>query len=93
VKVRAVALAYLLGLTLVPLAAAAPHLQKVDASSFPELRVSLLAPLGSPAPTLTENGRPVAGLRAVNLGGTKSIVLVVDRSQSMSGRPLRNERR
>jgi len=90
VKVRAVALACLLGLTLVPLAAAAPHLQKVDASSFPELRVSLLAPLGSPAPTLTENGRPVAGLRAVNLGGTKSIVLVVDRSQSMSGRPLRN---
>ena len=56
----------------------------------PQLRVTILAPLGAKAPTLRENGRPVAGLSAVNLGRTKSIMLAIDRSQSMRGRPLAN---
>jgi tight adherence protein B len=36
-------------------------------------------------PRLLENGHPVAGLVAENLGSTKSVVLALDRSQSMKG--------
>ena len=39
-------------------------------------------------PTLREGGLPVSGLQATNLGATKSVVLAIDRSQSMAGRPL-----
>jgi tight adherence protein B len=39
---------------------------------------------------LRENGHAVANFQAVNLGQTKSIVLALDRSQSMRGRPLAN---
>jgi hypothetical protein len=35
------------------------------------------------APKVTENGRPVSGLHAENLGRAKSVVLAVDRSRSM----------
>ena len=49
-----------------------------------------MAPLGAKAPTLRENGKAVAALTAVNLGRTKSIVLALDRSQSMRGQPLAN---
>ena len=42
------------------------------------------------APKLRENGGPVAGLKAENLGRAKSIVLAIDRSQSMTGAPLAN---
>ena len=67
---------------------AATHIRSVDATSYPMLRVTLVAPPASHTPKLTENGRPVAGYSAVNLGRTKSIVLALDRSQSMRGRPL-----
>jgi tight adherence protein B len=49
-----------------------------------------VAPVGSPAPALLENGRPVSDYHAVNLGQTKSIELALDRSQSMRGKPLAN---
>ena len=39
-------------------------------------------------PELTENGEAVTNLVATNLGRGKSIVLAVDRSQSMDGQPL-----
>ncbi len=70
--------------------AAGSRIQAVDASAFPSLRVTYVAPVGSPAPRLTENGRPVTSTQAVNLGQTKSIVVAIDRSQSMRGRPLHN---
>lgn len=69
-------------------ARAATHIRSVDASGYPVLRVALVAPLGSPTPRLTENGRAVVGYSAVNFGRTKSIILALDRSQSMRGRPL-----
>lgn len=67
---------------------AATHIRSVDATGYPMLRVTLVAPLSSPTPKLTENGRAVVAYGAVNLGRTKSIVLALDRSQSMRGRPL-----
>ena len=44
-------------------------------------------PVGS-APKLTENGQPVVGFRAVNLGREKSVMLLFDRSQSMIGQAI-----
>jgi tight adherence protein B len=41
-------------------------------------------------PTLRENGKPVAGLVAENLADGKSVVLAIDRSQSMKGAAFRN---
>jgi tight adherence protein B len=67
---------------------AATHIRSIDATGYPVLRVTLVAPLASPTPRLTENGRAVVGYGAVNFGRTKSIVLALDRSQSMRGRPL-----
>jgi tight adherence protein B len=67
---------------------AATHIRSIDATGYPMLRVTLVAPLASPTPRLTENGRAAVGYGAVNLGRTKSIVLALDRSQSMRGRPL-----
>jgi tight adherence protein B len=60
----------------------------VDSSGYPELRVSVVAPLGTGQPALRENGAAVAGLNAVSLGRAKSVVLAVDRSTSMTGAPL-----
>jgi tight adherence protein B len=60
----------------------------IDAGAFPELRVTVVAPAGSPQPTLVENGRPATGVNATNLGRAKSVVLAVDRSRSMAGEPL-----
>jgi tight adherence protein B len=60
----------------------------VDTSRYPQLRVTVLAPLGSSGPQLEENRQPVTGGRAVNLGAAKSVALAVDRSQSMQGRSL-----
>jgi len=60
----------------------------VDAGAFPELRVTVVAPPGASEPALAENGRPVVGVQASNLGQAKSVVLAVDRSRSMAGTPL-----
>src|SRR5262249_60860013 len=62
----------------------------VDTGSYPELRVTVVAPSGSAQPALREDGAPVTGLEAHNLGRAKSGALLTDRSQSMSGRPLRD---
>jgi tight adherence protein B len=76
-------------LALVPVAAAGGvRIQSVDTSGFPAVRTTLVAPLGSTTPKLTENGNAVSGYTAVNLGREKALVVAVDRSQSMRGRPL-----
>jgi tight adherence protein B len=67
---------------------AATHIRSIDATGYPVLHVTLVAPLASPTPRLTENGHAVVGYGAVNLGRTKSIVLALDRSQSMRGSPM-----
>jgi tight adherence protein B len=91
VKLRTAAVV-LLALVLTPAAAAtgAVRIAGVDTSGYPQVRVTVLAPSGAAQPTLEENGIPAAGLQAVNLGRAKSVVLAVDRSQSMAGRSLRN---
>src|SRR5437899_1634284 len=72
--------------------AAAPRVRVVgvDTGRYPELRVTVVAPSGSTAPALHEDSAPVTGVEAYNLGRAKSVVLVIDNSQSMSGRPLRD---
>jgi tight adherence protein B len=54
------------------------------------VRVTVVASAGAARPQLDENGMPAAGLQEVNLGRAKSVVLAVDRSQSMTGASLRN---
>ena len=70
-------------------ASAAVELKGVDASAYPTVRMSVVTPAPTPqAPRLLENGRPVNGLLAENLGRAKSVMLTVDRSQSMKGKPF-----
>jgi tight adherence protein B len=80
----------LIALVLAPAAAAGVRIGGVDTSAYPEIRVTVVAPNGAAQPQLGENGLPAAGLQAVNLGRAKSVVLAVDRSQSMAGASLRN---
>jgi tight adherence protein B len=73
----------------VPAAAgAAVQLRGVDASGYPTIRASIYTPRGGGRPTLWENGTPVAGFQAQNLGRVKAIATLIDRSQSMRGKPL-----
>jgi tight adherence protein B len=75
---------------LAPVAASASvTLRNVDATGYPTIRATVVAPVASHnAPTLSENGRPVVDLNAYNLGATKSVVVAIDRSQSMKGTRL-----
>ncbi len=69
--------------------AATARFSGIDTGAYPSLRVLLVTPRPTGrAPRLTENGVRVAGLEAANLGRAKSVVLAVDRSQSMRGRAL-----
>ncbi len=70
-------------------AAASVDLSSVDAHSFPTIHATVVSSAGAAvAPQLDENGRPVTGLTEQNLGRAKAVVLAVDDSQSMRGRPL-----
>ena len=75
---------------LAPVAASASvTLRGVDATGYPTMRATLVAPVASRnPPTVTENGRPVVDLTAQNLASTKSVVVAIDRSRSMAGKPL-----
>lgn len=70
-------------------AGAAVELTGVDASRHPTVQLSVVTdtPSAKP-PVLRENGHPVAGLEAQNLGRAKSVVVAIDHSKSMAGRPL-----
>ena len=83
----------LLSVALVPAGAtAAPQqIASLDTSGYPTVRATVVTPRPvSTAPKLTENGRPVVGPRAVNLGREKSVAMIVDRSQSMLGQAIRD---
>jgi tight adherence protein B len=63
----------------------------VDTSAYPQIRVSVVTSELTPsAPSLAENGYGVPLAGAQNLGEAKSVVLAIDRSQSMKGGPLAN---
>ena len=85
---------FLVGAALVALAlpaavSAAVGVRHVDASAYPRIRATIVtsAPLRRP-PSLTENGTAAVALTAQNLGAQKSVVLAIDRSRSMTGKPL-----
>ena len=70
-------------------AAAAVQVGRVDATAYPTIRMSIVSPAGARVvPAITEDGRAVAGLDEQNLGQTKAISTLIDRSQSMHGKPL-----
>jgi tight adherence protein B len=75
----------------VPAAAAgagSAQIRHVDFHSFPQVRVTVIAPAGV-RPVLLENGRGAAYGNMHQLGSAEALVLAVDKSQSMRGRPLR----
>lgn len=70
-------------------AAAGVQLRGLDASAYPTIRGSVVLPTGAAGvPVVTEDGRGVAGLQLQNLGRAKAMALLIDRSQSMRGKPL-----
>jgi tight adherence protein B len=74
---------------LAPAAQGGVAVKGVSTSLYPDVSVSVVTSrAGSKAPRLTENGRPVTVNAAQNLGRTKSVVLALDRSTSMQGKPL-----
>jgi tight adherence protein B len=87
-RLIAVALAGAIGLG-VPAAYAGVSVRSVGTGEYPVMRVTVLtSEPSSQAPTLRENGRPVRINRTENLGAEKSVVLAIDRAQSMRGAPL-----
>jgi tight adherence protein B len=87
--VRRALLALLAVLVLAPAAYAAGEVKAVDTGEFPRIKLTVLAPSTSATPPgLTQNGQPVAGLEATNIGASKSVVIAIDRSQSMAGQAL-----
>jgi tight adherence protein B len=76
-------------LTLAPAAQAAVKVSGVDAGSYPLIKVTAVTSKRTARPpVLLENGRRVTLSSAQNLGRAKTVVLAVDRSQSMKGKPL-----
>ncbi len=90
-------LCYLAGLVAALLAAGHAHagvrITAVDAGSYPEIQATIVgsSPSSRP-PVLREGGLPVAGFDAQNLGSRKAVVLALDNSRSMRGRPLADAR-
>jgi tight adherence protein B len=86
-RLAVVGLAFIL-LAVPAAAGAGVQLRGVDATAYPTIRASIYTPTGGGRPALWENGTPVAGFQAQNLGRVKAIATLIDRSQSMRGKPL-----
>ena len=86
-----VACAALAALALPSSAAADVRITSVRAADGQKVAVTVVTsqPTSRP-PTLREDGKPGAGLVAENLADGKSVVLAIDRSQSMEGDAFRN---
>ena len=70
-------------------ASAGVRLNGVDFGAYPAVGGTVVTSVPSATPPrLLEDGRPVVGLRAINLGRSKNVVLALDTSRSMAGRPL-----
>lgn len=91
IRLAVAGLAFIL-LALPAAAGAALQLRGVDATAYPTIHASVYSPTGGGRPTLWENGTPVAGFDAQNLGRVKALALLIDRSQSMRGAPLADAR-
>ena len=88
---RRLSLAALVALAFAAPAAGAVQISSLDTSAYPQVRLSVVAsqPL-STLPTLTESGLPVTDLTGVNLSNGASVVLAIDRSESMAGASIRD---
>ncbi len=88
---RRLSLAALVALAFAAPAAGAVQISSLDTSAYPQVRLSVVAsqPV-STLPALTEDGQPVTDLTGVNLSNGASVVLALDRSESMAGASLRN---
>jgi tight adherence protein B len=65
----------------------------LDSRAYPRMVVSVVtASPTATTPRLTENGVPVSGFDAVNLGSAKSVVVAIDASRSMKGQSLSDAR-
>jgi tight adherence protein B len=73
-------------------ASAPVQIRRIDPAKFPLVRVTAVVPEGS-RPTLSEEGQPARFLKARALGAAQAMLLAVDNSQSMTGRPLREAKR
>jgi tight adherence protein B len=87
---RLIVLAVLAALAVPAAASAATPVQirHVDLGSFPEIRATVLAPAGT-RPALFENGHGAPFAKARQLGSAEALVLAIDNSTSMQGKPLR----
>jgi tight adherence protein B len=73
-------------LALPAVAGASVRVAAIDTTHYPTMRATVYSSAGTgTVPALTENGTAVAGLQAINLAESKSVVLAIDRSQSMRG--------
>jgi tight adherence protein B len=88
--VRQVAYAVLLAALVFPAAAlGAGEVKHASATNFPHVELTVVAASSTQTPPkIRENGRPVAGLEATNLGSSKSVVVCIDRSRSMAGQAI-----
>lgn len=94
---RKAGLAVLAALALLALPGAAhasgsAQIRRVDLDRFPLVRVTTVVPNGS-RPALLEDGRRAGFVTARPLGAAQAVVLAVDNSASMKGRPLRDAKR
>jgi tight adherence protein B len=88
--IAAATLALIIFFCAVPLAAAGVRIHGVDTTAYPTIRLTVVtsSPYPSP-PQVREDGQPVAGASAQTLAHNKSVVLIVDRSQSMRGAAIK----
>jgi tight adherence protein B len=63
-------------------------LRHVNVASYPEIQLVVRGPEGATPPAVFENGKRVPDVDVQSLGESKAVVLALDRSKSMRGRPL-----
>jgi len=73
-------------------AATPVQIRHVDLTAFPQVRATVLAPAGT-RPVLFENGRGAPFAKTRQLGSAEALVLAIDNSESMQGRPMREAKR
>jgi tight adherence protein B len=80
-----------LALALAATASASVKIAGVDKAGYPQLRLTIVTSQpSSREPLIRENGQPIQGSEADNLGQCANVVLAIDRSQSMRGKALRD---
>jgi len=89
--VAAAVLAAALAVLAAGTASASVQVQNVDTASYPTVNFSVVTSgISKTPPQVYENGTLVTGATASNLGSSKSVVLAIDRSQSMAGASMKN---